>query len=363
MDIQSLLHETVERHASDLHIQVGSPPIIRISGQLTATDHPIVTDADAESFLNVIARSDTLAEMEKSGSADFSFSSNKHDRFRVNVFRQRGALAMVFRSISAQPPPLDSLNLPPVIKDICETERGLVLCTGATGQGKSTTLASMVDYINATRSDRIITIEDPIEYIHHNQKSLVSQRELGSDARSFAEALRHVLRQDPDIILLGELRDLETIRTAIQAAETGHLVFATLHTMDTVQSVDRMISYYPPEEHELIRQQLALNLMAVISQRLIKSEKLNARVPAVEVLRQSPIVQKLLMANKIKELHQAVQNGEQGMQTFDQSLANLVKEGKLSKEEALGAATNVNTLKRIISGGFSDGDRASLINF
>lgn len=363
MDIRQLLERSIADKASDLHVQVGTPPTYRLAGSLCPAEMPDATVEDLDAALGVVADQDAVAELREFGSADFAYSLDGRNRFRVNVFRQRGSLAMVFRTISPEPPPFDSLGLPDVIKEICQIERGLVLVTGATGQGKSTTLAAMIDLINSERRERIITIEDPIEFIYTNKKCLISQRELGTDAKTFPQALRHVLRQDPDIILLGELRDLETVRVAIQAAETGHLVFATLHTMDTQQSVDRMIAYYPPDSQELIRKQLALNLQAVISQRLVRGIEPGTRVPAVEVLRQTPIIQKLLLADKVRELQQAVQNRESNMQTFDQSLVDLCKRKKITKEEGIAASTNPNTFKRILSGGVSGGDQSSLVSF
>jgi twitching motility protein PilT len=361
--IEDLLEKTIEAGCSDLHVQVGMPPAMRLHGVLMPMDHPPTTAEAAKQYLKHIANEKLIKEILEHGSADFSFQTQKKSRFRVNAFKQRGALAIAFRTISTIIPTFEDLNLPPVVAEIADEERGLVLVTGTTGSGKSTTLAAMIDWINQRKAKRVITIEDPIEYLHSNKKSLIAQRELGLDARSFDEALRHVLRQDPDIILIGELRDLPTIRVSMRAAETGHLVFSTLHTGNASQTVDRIISYYPPEQHDLIRKQLALNLKAVISQRLLRRIDVLGRAPAIEILRITPIVQKMVLEGKTKELHQAIQNAERGMQTFDQCLVEMVKKQMVSQEEAEMNATNLPALRRILAGGYSDSDKTSIISF
>jgi len=361
--IQTLLEETVAKGCSDLHVQVGMPPAVRLHGQLIATEYPSTSLDLAKQYVREIASEKTRQELIETGSSDFSFETQKKQRFRVNAFKQRGTLAIAFRTISASIPPFEDLNLPPVVAEIADEERGLVLVTGTTGSGKSTTLASMIDYINQRKARRVITVEDPIEYLHTNRKSMIAQRELGADARTFDEALRHVLRQDPDIILIGELRDLPTIRVSIRAAETGHLVFSTLHTSNASQTVDRLVSYYPPDQHDLIRKQMALNLMAVISQRLLRRADGEGRVPAIEVMRTTPIVMKMLAEGKTKEMLQAIQNGERGMQTFDQCLVELVRSGMVTQEEAEPCATNLSGLRRILAGGYSDSDKSSIIAF
>jgi len=361
--IEDLLQETIDQGCSDLHVQVGMPPALRTHGVLKPTGHPVTTAETAKQYIKHIASERLIKEILETGSADFSFESQARARFRVNAFKQRGSLAMAFRSIPAAIPDFAELNLPSVISEIADEERGLVLVTGTTGSGKSTTLAAMIDWINQRKSRRVITIEDPIEYLHTNKQSMIAQRELGQDARSFDEALRHVLRQDPDIILIGELRDLPTIRVSVRAAETGHLVFSTLHTSNASQTIDRIISYYPPDQHELIRKQLSLNLRAVISQRLLQRCDVPGRVPAIEILRNTPIVQKMLVEGKTKELFQAIQNREGGMQSFDQCLVELVKKKTVTQEEAERNATNVSAVRRILAGGYSDSDRTSIISF
>jgi twitching motility protein PilT len=363
MDIVPLLEQLIEKQGSDLHLQPDDPPVVRVFGDLMPLTNQALTPEETESIFSTISFDACRKELEEDYSADFSYALPGKARFRVNAFRQRGHLALVFRHIPVNIPSFEELNLPPVVEDIAKEERGLVLVVGVTGSGKSTTLAAMLDYINQRHGRRIITIEDPIEYIHRSKKSIISQRELGQDARSFASALRSVLRQDPDVILVGELRDLETIRTAIRASETGHLVFSTLHTSDAVQTLDRMIGYFPAEERDLARQQMALNLKAVIAQRLIVRTDGNGRVPALEILRNNSLAQKMLMTNKLKELYQVIKNQQDGMRTFDQSLLELVKTELITEEESMRYALNPAALKRMISGGYSDSDRGGIIGF
>jgi twitching motility protein PilT len=362
--IVDLLKEMLAQQSSDLHIQTGVPPTIRVRGELIRLNHPSVTQEQAAIFMKAITGKEQRQEFLEVGSVDFAFViPGTKQRFRVNAFKERGSIALAFRAIGNVPGSFEDLNLPKVMYEIAEEERGLVLLTGATGSGKSTTLAAIIDRINATQACRIITVEDPIEYIHSNKMSIVAQRELGPDARTFDEALRHAMRQDPDVILIGELRDLETIRTAIRAAETGHLVFSTLHTINAAQTVDRMISYYPPDQYDLIRKQMALNLRAVVSQRLLRRKDGSGRIPAVEVMRNTPIFQKMMLQDQTKELQQVIQNGEAGMQTYDQSLVKLVQADMVSQEEAERYAESVSRLRRILSGGFTEADRSGIISF
>lgn len=363
MEVLKLLEELINRGGSDLHIQAGNPAVLRVVGDLIPLDGEVLTREDTESIFRQIAQETIRTELEDEGSVDFSYTIPDRARFRVNAFRQQGSLALVFRLIPLSIPTFEDLGLPAIISEIASEERGLILVVGVTGSGKSTTLAAIVEHINRHQCRRIITIEDPIEYVHSSKKSLISQRELGRDARSFSAALRHVLRQDPDMILVGELRDLETIRTAIRAAETGHLVLSTLHTTDTVQTLDRMIGYFPSEEQEFARQEVAMNLRAVIAQRLIARADGKGRVPAVEILRNTSLVQKMLLNNKIRELHQVVTNREQGMQTFDQCLVELVKSKTISEQDSIRYAANPSALKRILAGGYSDSDRGGIISF
>lgn len=363
MDINPLLEELLGRQGSDLHLQPGDPPVVRVFGELVVLDGEPLSAADTESMFKAICGQLAQEEYSRERATDFAYEIPGKGRFRVNAFQEKGNLAMVFRYIPARIPGFDELNLPPIVQKITKAERGLVLVVGVTGCGKTTTLAAMIDYINSTSGERIITIENPIEYLHRSKKSIVSQRELGQDATSFASALRSALRQDPDVILVGELRDLETIRTAIRAAETGHLVFGTMHTNDTVQTVDRMIGHFPPEERDLARTQVALNLHAVIAQRLIKLAEGQGRVPAVEILINNSLVQKLLLTDKIKDLYQVLKNRQEGMQSFDQCLLDLVQANQITEDEAMRYAANPPALKRMIAGGVSDSDRGGILGF
>ncbi len=363
MDIDALLGELLNREGSDLHLQPGDPPVARVYGELVPLDGQPLAREDTESVFAAICEAQAKGEFEQEGATDFAYEIPEKGRFRVNAFREKGCLAMVFRHISMKIPGFDELNLPPIIGKITKEERGLVLVVGMTGSGKTTTLAAMVDHINQVAGKRIITIENPIEYVHQSKKSVISQRELGRDAKSFSSALRSVLRQDPDVILVGELRDLETIRTAIRAAETGHLVLSTMHTNDSVQTVDRMIGHFPAEERDLARTLVALNLRAVIAQRLVKPADGQGRLPAVEILINNSLVQKLLLSDKIKELYQVLKNRQEGMQSFDQSLMDLVEAKQITEEEALRYAANPPALKRMLAGGVSDSDRGGILGF
>ena len=357
MDINRLLRATAKFQASDLHLQVGSPPMARISGTMTPLDLPALTSEDVEHLLQQFAPVTIREQVERDRSADFSYLVPDLARFRVNVFYERDRLSLVLRLIPLQVTPLDQLKLPEVMGEIALMERGLVLVTGTTGSGKSTTLAGMIDHINKNRRYRIITIEDPIEFEHTSDKSLIAQRELGADTHSFDDALRRALRQDPDVILVGELRDLETMRTALQAADTGHLVFSTMHTTDATQTVQRLIALFPQNERDMLRLQLSTNLEAVISQRLAQTGR-GDRVPAVEILRNSPVVSKLILEGRQTALPQAIANREQGMQLFDQHLADLYNADIISGTEALRKATNPEAVGLAMRG-ISSGDMSA----
>ena len=363
MDVDGFLEQLLSREGSDLHLQPGDPPVVRVCGELVSLDDQPLTREDTEGMFAAIAQEGAQKEYREEGAADFAYEMPGKGRFRINAFQEKGNLAMVFRHIPMEIPGFDQLSLPPVIQAIAKAERGLILVVGGAGSGKTTTLAAMIDYVNQTASKRIINIENPIEYVHRSKKGVVSQRELGQDAKSFASALRSTLRQDPDVILVGELRDLETIRTAIRAAETGHLVFSTLHTNDSVQTVDRMIGHFPAEERDLARTLLALNLRAVIAQRLVRTADGQARTPAVEILVNNSLVQKLLLNNKVKDLYQVLKNRQEGMQSFDQCLLDLIQAGQVTEEEGLKYAANPSALKRMIAGGVSDSDRGGILAF
>ena len=354
MDINQLLKLAIEKGASDLHLKAGSYPMARINGLLA----PVTTERklDPDSLVDMAAAVLPAAHRQRfkdSLEVDIAYSVTGLGRFRCNVFQQRGTIGMVLRVIPVSVRGVDELGLPPVLKKVAAEERGLILVTGTTGSGKSTTLAAMIDQINHTRSTNIITIEDPIEYLHRDNTSIVSQREVGADTKSFAAALRSALRQDPDVILVGEMRDMETIETALHAAETGHLVFSTLHTVDATETINRIISVFPPHQQKQIRIQLASVLKAAIAQRLIPTADGDSRVPAVEVLISTAFIKDCILdKDKTHLIPSAIAQGtsQYGMQTFDQSIFTLFGQDKVTLDEALKWATNVDEFKLKVQG-------------
>ncbi len=352
INIDQVLLEVIERGASDLHITVGAPPIIRLNGQLFPLDYPKLMPQDTKEMLYAILTQEQREVLERNWEYDFSYSLPGKGRFRVNIFFQRNSLSAAFRLIPVKIPSLQELNLPLVLEEFTRKPRGLVLVTGPTGSGKSTTLASLINIINETRNCHIITIEDPIEFLHPHKKSIVNQREVGSDTKSFAQALKYVLRQDPDVILIGEMRDLETISAALTAGETGHLVFATLHTQDAPQTIERIVDVFPPYQQQQIRIQLAGVLQGVIAQQLLPTQDGKGRIVAVEVLIPTSGVRNLIREAKTHQIYTAIQTGgKYGMQTMDQSLADLVRRGKISYEVALQRAIDQQILKQILGRG------------
>jgi twitching motility protein PilT len=354
MNINDLLKMAIERKASDLHLKVGSHPVLRIDGELTSLGElkrlmQEDTIAMAFSIMNARQKQRFKEDLE----LDIAYSVPGLGRFRCNVFQQRGAVGLVMRVIPARIMSVRELMLPSVIERICEERRGLVLCTGTTGSGKSTTLASMIDYINNTRGEHIMTIEDPIEFLHRDKKSIVNQREVDVDTHGFATALRAALRQDPDVVLVGEMRDFETIETALLAAETGHLVFSTLHTLDATETVNRIISVFPPHHQKQIRIQLSQVLKAIISLRLVPRADGIGRVPAAEVLISTAYIRECIEnKEKTKYIREQIALGtsQYGMQTFDQSLYQLYRSGLITLDEALKRATNPDEFKLKIQG-------------
>lgn len=362
MEINDLLKIAVTQNASDLHIKVGSPPILRIAGELTPlTSENRLTQQDAMKIAFAVMSPGQREVFKKKNEIDLAYSVPGLGRFRCNVFLQRGTIGIVFRIIPIRIPSFEELNLPGVLKKIAMEERGLVLVTGTTGSGKSTTLASMIDYINSNRTCNVVTIEDPIEYLHRDKKSIVNQREVGSDTESFGKALRSALRQDPDVILVGEMRDFETIQTALVAAETGHLVFSTLHTIDATETVNRIIAVFPPYQHKQVRIQLASVIKGIISMRLIPRADGKGRVPAVEVLVATATIKDCIMdPDKTKMIPDVIAQGKihYGMQTFDQSLFDLYKSGLVTYEEAMRRATNPDDFALKVKGVHSTSDLA-----
>jgi twitching motility protein PilT len=354
LNINDLLKIAVERKASDLHLKVGSHPVIRVDGELILLGElkrllQEDTIAMAFSIMNARQKQRFKEEFE----LDIAYSVPGLGRFRCNVFQQRGAVGLVLRVIPARIQSIRELMLPPVIERICEERRGLVLCTGTTGSGKSTTLAAMVDYVNNSRGEHIMTIEDPIEFLHRDKKSIVNQREVDVDTRAFSTALRAALRQDPDVLLVGEMRDFETIETAILAAETGHLVLSTLHTLDATETINRIISVFPPHHQKQVRIQLSQVLKAVISLRLMPRADGIGRVPATEILISTAYIRECIEnKEKTKYIREAIALGtsQYGMQTFDQSLYQLYRSGLITLDEALKRATNPDEFKLKIQG-------------
>jgi twitching motility protein PilT len=354
MHIDDLLKIAVGTGASDLHLKVGSYPMMRVNGTLAVVSEEKRLDrTDTESMAATLFSPDHLEKFRRAQEVDLAYSVPGLGRFRCNVFQQRGTVGLVLRVIPTRIKTIDELGLPPVLKKIAQEERGLVLVTGTTGSGKSTTLAAMIDYINSTRAAHIMTVEDPIEYLHRDHHSIVNQREVAVDTKSFSFALRSALRQDPDVILVGEMRDFETVETALLAAETGHLVFSTLHTLDATETVNRIIAVFPPHQQRQVRIQLAAVLKAAVSQRLMPRADGLGRVPAVEVMVTTAFIRDCIVdKEKTNQIHAAIAAGtsQYGMQTFDQSIFSLYQQGFVTLDEALRWATNVDEFKLKVQG-------------
>ena len=354
MHINDILKIAADRKSSDIHLKVGSHPVVRIDGELVPlVEMKRLMQEDTIAMAFSIMSSRQKEKFKNNFEIDIAYSVPGLGRFRCNIFQQRGTVGLVLRIIPARIQTVRELLLPPIIEKICEERRGLVLCTGTTGSGKSTTLASMIDYINAHRTEHIMTIEDPIEFLHRDKKSIVNQREVEVDTKSFGQALRSARRQDPDVILVGEMRDYETIETGLTAAETGHLVFSTLHTLDATETINRVISVFPPHQQKQIRLQLAAVLKAVVSLRLIPRADGLGRVPAAEILISTAYIRDCIEnKEKTKLIRDSISQGtsQYGMQTFDQSIFQLYKSGLVTLEEALRRATNPDEFKLKIQG-------------
>jgi twitching motility protein PilT len=354
MHIDELLKIAAQAGASDVHLKVGSYPMMRVNGNLAiCSEEKRLERSDTEEMADAMFTDELREKFRKAQEVDLAYSLPGVGRFRCNVFQQRGSIGLALRVIPVRVKPIDELGLPPVLKRIASEERGLVLVTGTTGSGKSTTLAGMIDYINATRSAHIITIEDPIEYLHRDHISIVNQREVTVDTESFSHALRSALRQDPDVILVGEMRDHETVETALLAAETGHLVFSTLHTLDATETVNRIIAVFPPHQQRQVRIQLASVLKAAIAQRLVPRADGLGRVPAIEVMIATPFIRDCIIdKDRTALIHGAIASGtsQYGMQTFDQSIFNLYQQGFVTLDEALRWASNVDEFKLKVQG-------------
>lgn len=350
MDINDVLIEAIKRNASDIHIVCNLPPVIRINGRLTKLEKfGEITPEISKKILIRILNEEQIRRLEKQLAVDFSHTLPGYGRFRCSYFYQKNSLAAAFRYISREILSIEELNLPGQIEEFADYPRGLVLVTGPTGCGKSTTLASIINLINNNRSENIITIEDPIEYLFTHKKSIVSQREVLTDTRSFGTALKYILREDPNVIMVGEIRDLETISSTLTAAETGHLVFSTLHTQDAPQTIDRIIDIFPTHQQNQVRSQLAGILKAVLVQQLIPNKDNTGRLPATELMFVTPAIKNMIREMKVHQIYSAIQaGGKRGMMTMDMSLANLYKNGKITEEMALEKAHNRDEVKRMI---------------
>lgn len=349
MHINELLKQAVEQGASDLHISSGAAPAIRLDGRLHSLDLPPLLVEETMMLTKQVMSEEKYRALLEIGEVDFSYNQPGIGCFRINAYFQQGSVSLACRVINTQIPTIDSLMLPEVVKSLASRSRGLIIVTGPAGSGKSTTLAAMIDHINSEKFYHIITLEDPIEYLHSKKKSIINQREIGRDTKSFPNALRSALRQDPDVILVGEMRDLETMSIAITAAETGHLVMATLHTMDAPQTVERIIDVFPSNQQEQIRVQLASTLAGVLSQRLLRRQDGLGRIAAVEILTSTPAVRNLIREKKVHQIYSFMQTGSKhGMQTLDAHLQKLLAKDLISPEEAMEHATDLDTMTRFL---------------
>ncbi|MFC1743213.1 type IV pilus twitching motility protein PilT [Candidatus Riflebacteria bacterium] len=347
--LNDLLNLVIENDASDLHLTVGSPPVLRVNGELQPTELDVLTPMDTRSMIYNMFNADQQKEFEDTLELDLSYSVHGFGRFRVNVYKQRGCIGAAFRVIPQKIPTLEDLKLPEKIADFAVLPKGLVLVTGPTGSGKSTSLAALVDEVNRNRRCHIITIEDPIEYLHFHKKSIVNQREVGHDTQEFKHALKHVLRQDPDVILIGEMRDLETVSAALTLSETGHLVFATLHTTDAAQTINRIIDIFPPHGQAQVRTQLSFAIRGIVCQQLIPLATGTGRVVCVEILTHSSAVANVIREAKIQQLYTIMQTSQsEGMITFEQALKDLYMRGDITLDEALSRTLNPKELERML---------------
>ncbi len=349
MSLKELLEITIKQNASDLHLTVGVPPTIRINGELSTVSSDKLQPTDTEKYSREIL-GERYDEYIVKGEIDTSFSIAGLGRFRVNLFKQRGSCSVAIRVVGLKIPTINDLQFPIVVKELISNKRGLVLVTGPTGSGKSTTLAAMINEINATRAAHIITLEDPIEYLHKHNKSIINQREIGKDSLSYKNALKAVLREDPDVILVGEMRDLETISIALTAAETGHLVFSTLHTIGAAKTIDRIVDVFPPYQQQQVKIQLAGVIKGIISQQLLPKVDGNGRVASLEIMKATTAIQNMIREGKTHQIESSIQTGvKHGMKTMDMSLAELYKKGMISYECALSYAVDRDMLSKIMS--------------
>lgn len=361
MTFKQMMQEMLNKNASDLHLRVGLCPTLRIDGRLSHIGDDILLHDDMEKVLSQILNDEQKKRFQVKREMDLALSVSKMGRFRINLYKQRGTLGVAIRRVNTKVPTFEELNLPEVVKDIADAKRGLVIVTGTTGSGKSTTLAAMVEHINATRAENVLTIEDPIEYIYRDKKSIISQREVGGDTESFSAALRHAFRQDPDIILVGEIRDVETMNIVLTAADTGHLVLTTLHTLNTIETISRIISFFPPHQQQQVRLLLSGTLKSIICQRLLSRADGPGRVPATEVLVSTASVRDaILKPEKTENIMDLIETGsiQYGMQSFDQSIMKLYRSGMISYEEALVQCSNPDDFDLRVKGITSASDKS-----
>jgi twitching motility protein PilT len=357
MDVTELLRYTVEMGASDLHLKASQVPFIRVDGELRPTSFEELTGVETQTFAAQVMPDHKMREFAASNEADFGFTLPGVGRFRVNVFRQRGNVGLAVRRVRADVPTFEDLLLPPVMEELAESSRGLILLTGPTGTGKTTTIASLIGHINRTRRAHIITIEDPIEVVHEDDLSIIQQREIGLDTESYARALRHVIRQDPDVVFIGEIRDPESALSGIQAAETGHLVISTMHTIDATETINRMLDLFPPQQQREVRSSFAGALRAIVSQRLVPRADGKGRVPAVEVLiATGRVYDRIVDPDATVEIRDVIAEGEfYGMQTFDQALVKMVQQGLVTEDDARRASTNPHDFNLALRGAMTRG--------
>jgi len=362
MELKKILAYAVKNGASDVHLTVGSPPAVRVDGAIRFVGDTILGAKETMGYLDVIMNEEQRNRFLRTGDADLAYSVQGLGRFRVNILRQRGSVGIIMRHVRGKILSFEQLNLPPALAKIADMRRGLVLITGTTGSGKSTTLASVIDKINNERREHIVTLEDPIEFLHTNKKSIVTQREIAIDTKDFYTALRAAMREDPDVILVGEMRDAETFGAAISAAETGHLVFSTLHTTNAMLTIDRILDLFPSNQHDQVRSQLALQLRACVAQRLIPAADGKGRVPAIEVMFNNPAIASLIRENNVKQIPNAIVAGaEDGMQTFNMSLVGHIKKKLINEEDGLLASDNPDELKMNLQGIFLSQGRGGIL--
>ncbi|MBM3334834.1 PilT/PilU family type 4a pilus ATPase [Candidatus Sumerlaeota bacterium] len=360
--IRDILTKMVKIDASDLHLKVGNHPVFRVHGGLVAdSSFPKMTREMTAAIVDRLVPTSLREKFKRDGAVDFGFSIDTENRLRTNAYTQRGCYSIAMRRLGYHDLEFEQLHLPPVIKTISENKHGMVLLTGPTGCGKSTTMAAIINHINRTKRCHIITIEDPIEFIHPDIGCIIDQREVGIDARAFDEALRHAMREDPNVILIGEMRDQETVNTAIRAAMTGHLILSTVHTISAVQAVNRILKFFPVETHPAIRSDLTLALKAVVTQRLVPGADGRSRVPAVEVMIVNEMIRKLIREDRIEDMIQVIRNRVDGMQTFDQSLLSLAQQNLITSETAIEYAEDPSAVRRNLTGAFVDVDKSSLV--